>query len=167
MPHFSKGSQSKKATVNRNLQILFDEVIKYFDCTVIFGRRTKAQQDEIFKDGREFDPVMKTWRIVDKDKITTWTPWPKSKHNINKPDKDLLDTDLADAIDVAPYIASKGVVWQKSQCYYFGGFVMGIAKRLFAEGKITQEIIYGGDWDGDTDVNDQSFLDLVHFQVKR
>ena len=40
-------------------------------------------------------------------------------------------------------------------------------KGLLTEGKIKHEIIYGGDWDGDTDVNDQHFLDLVHFQIKR
>ena len=29
------------------------------------------------------------------------------------------------------------------------------------------DLIWGGDWDGDTDLNDNNFDDLVHFELKR
>jgi len=65
----------------------------------------------------------------------------------------------SNAVDVLPYISGKGVVWESRECLAFGGFVMGVASQLGLR------IRWGGDWDGDKDVNDQSFNDLVHFEV--
>lgn len=65
----------------------------------------------------------------------------------------------SNAVDVVPYILGKGVVWESRECLAFGGFVMGVASQLGLR------IRWGGDWDGDRDVNDQSFNDLVHFEV--
>lgn len=63
-------------------------------------------------------------------------------------------------VDVAPY----PIKWKKiKRFYYFGGFVNGIADRLFAEGKMSHRIRWGGDWDGDNDFSDQKLNDLVHF----
>lgn len=60
------------------------------------------------------------------------------------------------AVDVAPYPIS----WKDTyRFYYFGGFVMGIAKTMGIP------LRWGGDWDGDTQVRDQSFNDLVHFEI--
>ena len=48
--------------------------------------------------------------------------------------------------------------------YYFGGFVMGLAKAM------SIPLRWGGDWDGDTLLSgrdpDQTFDDLVHFELK-
>tara|TARA_R100001082_G_C4342164_1_gene150640 strand:- start:265 stop:675 length:411 start_codon:yes stop_codon:yes gene_type:complete len=48
--------------------------------------------------------------------------------------------------------------------YYFGGFVMGMAKAMGLP------LRWGGDWDGDTMLSgrdpDQTFDDLVHFEIK-
>ena len=51
--------------------------------------------------------------------------------------------------------------------YFFGGVVLGIAKMLKAEGKIDSSIRWGGDWDGDTHIKDQTFIDLPHFEIKK
>lgn len=45
--------------------------------------------------------------------------------------------------------------------YYFGGFVLGIAASM------NIDIRWGGDWDGDMQVKDNNFNDLVHFELVR
>lgn len=75
MPSFGKGSQEKLATCDVRLQNLFNEVIKYFDCTVVCGFRNQAEQDEAFAKG------------LSKKK------WPTGEHN----------KDPSRAVDVIPY----------------------------------------------------------------
>jgi len=60
------------------------------------------------------------------------------------------------AVDAAPY----PIQWNNLERFYlFGGFVMGVAAQLGVK------IRWGGDWDGDKDTKDQSFNDLVHFEL--
>ena len=62
------------------------------------------------------------------------------------------------AIDVAPY----PIDWNDTErFYYFAGYVKGIASCMGIE------IRWGGDWDNDTEVSDNSFNDLVHFEIRR
>jgi len=62
----------------------------------------------------------------------------------------------SNAIDVAPY----PVEWKNlKRFYYFAGFVMGIAAVM----KI--KIRWGGDWNMNTRVEDESFRDLNHFEL--
>lgn len=75
MPQFSDASKAKLATCHPDLQKLFNEVIKHYDCTILEGHRSDAKQEEVFKNGRS---TLKAG---------------KSKHNV-KP---------ALAVDVAPY----------------------------------------------------------------
>lgn len=72
--------------------------------------------------------------------------WPNSKHN-STPSK---------AVDAGPY----PIDWNDTEAfYYFGGYVKATAAQLGIN------IRWGGDWDGDTDFHDQTFMDLVHFEV--
>ena len=74
--------------------------------------------------------------------------WPDGKHN----DRPSL------AVDIAPW----PVDWDDTaRFYYFSGYVMGIAQEMGIP------IRWGGDWDGDNDLNDQTFNDLVHFELKK
>lgn len=73
--------------------------------------------------------------------------WPNSKHN-GTPSL---------AVDVAPY----PIDWDdERRFYHFAGYVKGIADQLGIS------IRWGGDWDGDNDLNDQHFFDLVHFELE-
>ncbi len=73
--------------------------------------------------------------------------FPFSKHNTNP----------SCAIDVAPY----PIDWNDlSRFYFFAGFVKGISANLGFS------LRWGGDWDGDTQVKDQTFNDLVHYELK-
>src|ERR1700692_337198 len=51
MPMFSQGSFSKLCTCHIDLQTLFYEVIKHFDCIVIEGNRGQSEQDAAFESG--------------------------------------------------------------------------------------------------------------------
>ncbi len=75
MPKFGEKSKEKLETCHQDLQKLFNEVIKYFDCCVICGHRTEEEQDEAFKNGHSN------------------VEYPNSKHN-QKPSL---------AVDVVPY----------------------------------------------------------------
>ena len=78
--------------------------------------------------------------------------FPKSKHNKTP----------AMAVDVMPYPKD----WKNTKRFYhFGGFVMAIADMLKERGLMEHTVRWGGDWDSDNDLDDQSFMDLVHFEL--
>jgi peptidoglycan L-alanyl-D-glutamate endopeptidase CwlK len=153
MKTYGATSKLNLSTSEKDLQTVMNEVIKDFDNTILYGYRTPEFQLSLFKQGREL--IDGIWRIVDKDKIVTYCDGTikKSNHNYSP----------SRAIDATPY----PVNWKDyKRMYYFAGFVMAIAKRLKIEGKITHDLIWGGDWDGDTDVRDQTFMDDCHFELK-
>lgn len=128
MPYFSASSTRRLLTCHSNLIDLFNEVVKYFDCTVICGHRDEEDQREAFEEG------------------FSTKQWPNSKHN-RQPSM---------AVDIAPY----PIDWDDiNRFYYFAGFVKGIARVLDIK------IRWGGDWDRDTEVDDQTFNDLPHFET--
>ena len=51
MPKFSKSSLEKLATCHIDLQTLFNEVIKTFDCIVTEGYRNQEDQEKAFASG--------------------------------------------------------------------------------------------------------------------
>ena len=133
MPRFGEASKENLSTCHEDLQRLFNEVIKHWDCSVTEGYRNEERQNKAYRGG--------------KSKVK----YPNGKHN-RVP---------SDAVDVVPYILGKGIVWDERECLSFGGFVVGISTQMGIR------IRWGGDWDGDRDVNDQSFNDLVHFEIKK
>jgi len=74
--------------------------------------------------------------------------YPDGKHN----------TIPSDAVDVDPY----PVNFDDEERYYI---LAGIVKAVAFMHEI--KIRWGGDWDNDDDVHDQSFNDLRHFEVMR
>ena len=129
MPKFSKRSKQNLSECHPDLQKLFNEVIKHYDCTVTDGHREEKEQNYAYNKG---------WSKL---------KFPKSKHN-KKPSL---------AADVVPYPIN---YQDKVRLYNFGGFVKGIASQM----KI--KIRWGGDWDSDTDLHDQNFMDLPHYELK-
>ena len=51
MPKFGKRSRTNLKTAHDDLQRLFKEVVKYFDCTVICGHRDESSQNKAFHEG--------------------------------------------------------------------------------------------------------------------
>lgn len=61
------------------------------------------------------------------------------------------------AVDLAPY----PIDWDDlERFYYMGGMIRGIGKELGIN------VRWGGDWDSDGNIRDQSFNDLVHVEIK-
>ena len=52
MPKFGTRSRTNLESCHEDLQKLFNEVIKHYDCTVICGHRGQAEQDQAYHDGR-------------------------------------------------------------------------------------------------------------------
>lgn len=72
--------------------------------------------------------------------------WPQSRHNRTP----------SLAVDVAPW----PIDWSNADRFiYFAGIVMGIAEGM------ALPIRWGGDWNRNYDPSDESFLDLVHFEI--
>ena len=83
-------------------------------------------------------------RMVDEGKSQVL--WPDGKHN----------TFPSLAVDVCPY----PVVWDdRERQTLFAGYVLATAKAMGVD------LRWGGDWNRDTEVRDNSFDDLVHFEI--
>lgn len=133
MPKFSERSWNNLKDCHTDLQHLFFEVVKDFDCTVIDGARTFEEQQENVRRG-----VSKTLR------------------SLHLPPTAGAHAGVSLAADVAPY----PIDWNDRERFYlFGGYVLGLAYSLDIP------VRWGGDWDRDTQVKDQTFFDLVHFEL--
>jgi|TARA_R100000656_G_scaffold28389_2_gene24805 peptidoglycan L-alanyl-D-glutamate endopeptidase CwlK len=75
MPKFGKRSMGRLNTCDEDLIALFQEVVKYFDCSVLEGHRGEEKQNKYFNEG--------------KSKLK----YPEGRHN-KKP---------SNAVDVVPY----------------------------------------------------------------
>ena len=129
MPKFGRTSLKRLNTCDEDLQALFKEVVKYFDCSVIEGHRNEARQNKAFEDGN------------------SKVKFPKGRHN-SKPSK---------AVDVVPY----PVDWEdRERMTYFAGFVKGVAYMMGIP------VRWGGDWNNNTDLKDNNFDDLPHFELR-
>jgi peptidoglycan L-alanyl-D-glutamate endopeptidase CwlK len=52
VPKFGRASKKRLKTCDEDLVFLFEEVVKYFDCTVLEGHRGKRLQNKYFKEGK-------------------------------------------------------------------------------------------------------------------
>ncbi len=75
MPRFGRASRSRLTTCDSRLQKVFNEVIKYVDCSVLEGHRNEERQNKLCDEG--------------KSKVR----YPKGRHN----------SDPSSAVDVTPY----------------------------------------------------------------
>jgi len=138
MANFSKTSARRLYTCHELLRILFFQVVADFDCKVLEGHRGKTKQNRYYKEGR------------------SKVKFPDGKHN-KKP---------SEAVDVVPYPIvfpdkENPTTYLKDvgRYYYFAGYVKGMAKKLGIK------IRWGGDWDSDYEILDNTFDDLVHFEL--
>ena len=128
MPKFGRTSRKRLKTCDEDLIFLFEEVVKYFDCSIIEGHRGKRLQNKYFKEGK------------------SQLKYPDGNHN-KKP---------SSAVDVVPYPIDFN---DRERMTYFAGFVKGVALILGIP------IRWGGDWNGNTDLKDNNFDDLPHFEL--
>ena len=134
MANFGKRSAENLSQAHPDLQRLFNEVIKYYDCAIICGHRNEEDQNKAYDEGRS--------------KLR----YPQSKHNKTP----------SLAVDVVPWFRNKPHIrWNdKEKFYEFAGFVQGISVSL---GIV---IRWGGNWNRNDELKDQSFFDLPHFELQ-
>lgn len=77
-------------------------------------------------------------------------PWPESKHN----------TFPSKAVDVAPW--SGGIDWEDTLAF---ARLYGVIEACAYNAGVP--LRWGGDWDSDGESNDQSFMDIGHFEIAR
>ena len=75
MPRFGKRSKERLATCDTRLQEVFNEVIKYVDCSILEGHRDKERQNQLHIEGK------------------TKVKYPNGRHNSSP----------SNAVDVTPY----------------------------------------------------------------
>jgi len=103
MSSFGKRSLGNLETAHEDLQKLFKEVVKGFDCSILQGHRSKREQDRLYHEGKS--------KVI----------YPNSKHN-SLP---------SNAIDAVPYYAGEGIPWaDRERFVLFAGYVLGIASQM-------------------------------------
>lgn len=104
MAKFSRRSKAELSTCVQDLQNLFNEVIKRYDCKVLCGTRGEEEQNKAYREGR------------------STKEYPNSKHN-SYPSM---------AVDVAPYFVKRPHVrWDDMEKFYhFAGYVQAVADQL-------------------------------------
>lgn len=147
MPYrYGAQSLANRRGVDPQLLAVFDRVLEFYDHSILQGVRSREDQDAAEARGAS------TLR------------WPRSKHNVITMEQaralGLHPRPYALAMDVAPYPVnfankSKAV----ARFYHFAGVVQGVARTMGVR------VRWGGDWDRDHDFADQSFDDLVHFEL--
>tara|TARA_R100000152_G_scaffold20386_1_gene13954 strand:+ start:159 stop:557 length:399 start_codon:yes stop_codon:yes gene_type:complete len=130
MPKLGRRSKQRLKGVDSRLIALLEQVCKYFDITVIEGKRSQERQNMLVEQGKS------------KTKF--------GKHVQGK------------AVDIAPY----PIDWNaRDDFHYLGGFVLGIASQM------NINVRWGGDWSDSSlsenrrTTKDNSFDDLVHFEL--
>lgn len=146
MPSFGTKSNNQLRTVAWDLQRVFREVVRYYDCTVIEGHRNEADQNKYFLTG------------------TTKIRWPDGAHN----------TYPSNAVDVAPWpipenwgdlkknvtLRNRDLSWKERVKFYQLAAIV-----LFVADQMGVKIRWGGDWDGDGNYRNNKFDDLVHYEL--
>lgn len=145
MYKFTAKSRENLLTVHPFLRAVLESVITMYDFSILEGLRDKETQNKYYEQNK------------------TQLKYPNSKHNRSL----LLDSDtISDAVDIAPY----PIDWNDlNRFYYLAGLMKGTFARLrntiLIPGDI--ELVWGGDWDNDNDFSDNSFNDLVHYELRR
>lgn len=136
MYKFSEISQKRLNECHQDLQTICNELIKYIDFSVVTGYRSPEEQLKKFNSGKSQLKV--------------------GKHN-SKPSM---------AIDIKPYpLIKENGKTLREQFYFLGGFAMGIGKILYEQGIISHDVRFGGDWNKNGKIIDNTFDDLYHIEL--
>ena len=125
----------KLATCDKRLIEVVSQAAQKFDIIVICGHRTKEEQNKAVAEGK------------------SKTPYPTSKHNSTP----------SMAVDIIP-AEMKGekalIDWNDTQrICYLAGYIMALAESHGVK------LRWGGDWDSDTNLKEEKWRDLVHFEL--
>ena len=155
MPTYSNTSSLKLESCHKDLQTIFNYVIRWEDNIIVSGGRTAHEQFNLYKKGRKL--AGDVWIIEDRSKIVTYKDGVFNKSNHQPPDGSALST----AVDVMPYHdIAPHIRWKDLEgIQHFAGFVLGVARMLKEYGAIEHTLVWGGGW--------ESFFDAPHYELKK
>lgn len=76
MPSYYAKSKERLATAHPLLQDLFNEVIKHRDCSILYGHRNRAEQEEAFTNGRSKAHYGQSFHNYSPSLAVDAMPWP-------------------------------------------------------------------------------------------
>jgi peptidoglycan L-alanyl-D-glutamate endopeptidase CwlK len=141
MFQFGRKSKLQIATAHQDWQLILSTAIMVteVDFGVAEAHRSKTLQLQYFNEGRtECDGI----NIL-------------SKHNYYP----------SLAVDIYPYVNGKAK-WVTADLSYLAGIIKAVSEMLYAQGKITHKVRWGGNWDKDGEIlTDQQFDDMPHMEL--
>lgn len=140
MPKLDPESMTKLQTCHQQIQDAVILCAEYWPgkIKVTCGHRGAAEQVKLLAEKR------------------TKVPWPQSKHNVFP----------SMAVDLAIVEPDGTIKWgtkedpEIQEWTFFAGFFMCCLRHCGINAR------WGGDWDGDLDMDDNSFNDFPHFEIK-
>lgn len=133
----SSRSKEKAVTCNHKIQDVVNFVLEHIDVGVIHGHRGEETQNDLYNKG------------------ASKLKFPHSKHN----------TYPSNAIDLVIYVEGVGYIDEKTSKKYrsYYGFLAGLIHGYCSQKGY--KVVWGADWDSDRNLEDQSFDDLMHFEI--
>ena len=154
------GAGSKKVydTLHEDLQTIISWGLTKcaVDFTLYEGHRPPEKQFEYYKKGREFKNGR--WVVVNKKAVITNIDGyhVKGKHNYNP----------SHAVDLRAYVPDKeGLTWDSVHLTYIAASLIVIADFLFDDGLVQHKLRWGGNWDKDGDLADNTLVDRPHLEI--
>ena len=84
MPEYNERSEARLKECHEDLQMIFYEVIKYFDCSIICGQRGEKEQNEAFEMGLSQLKYPKSNHNKSPSLAVDAVPYPVEWNNINR-----------------------------------------------------------------------------------
>lgn len=176
---YSQRSETRLATCHPDLQSIFRAVLPIVDHAILCGSRGPTEQQVMFDRGvskvRWPDSMHNTPIVPEAHALVPRGNW-QAIHNRREWKMDREGVSMA--VDAAPCDQRGKIDWGASgsaaqrsgalrQFARFSGVVLAVTHRLLADGTISHAIVWGGDWDSDNDLTDQTFNDLAHYQLRK
>ena len=145
--NFGKVSKDRLSTCHKDLQLIMNLAIEIsnIDFGISEGHRSIERQKELYDQGRTTPGKIVTW--IDGETK-------KGKHNYSP----------SMAVDIYPWINGK-VQWDNEHLIYLAGLIHGVAEILYAKGEITHTIRWGGNFDMDGELLEETSVDRPHFEL--
>lgn len=161
--HYGATSLARLATAHEQLQTLMKRVGESFPNTILEGERDIEQQKKNVEKG--VSKTMNSKHVTGEglrdladavDASPDPLSWPQAAKLLTRIEGVAGQLTQAQGAEIMALV--EGYVREVARWYYFGGFVLGTAEEM------NIDIRWGGDWDGDRSLEDQSFHDLPHFE---
>jgi peptidoglycan L-alanyl-D-glutamate endopeptidase CwlK len=161
MYQFSKTSLKRLETCHKDIQtlMLYAILTSPIDFGIAVGQRTPEEQFKIYRSGRK--KVPNGYEVTDSNAVLTNCDGflERSKHNYSP----------SMAVDIYVWVPGKRhMMYDEVHLSFLAGHVLKCSSELLANGQITHDLTWGGNWDNDGELlYDQRLKDLPHFELSK